>query len=232
MQFCKRRNCKLFIYFYFKKHLRASVTHAFTPPVLYCCVLPFYTSLPNIMASPAHDILPPPKRRKEDKAEPALFFDSLPKEILDNVLRYFSRIPNAKKWESHIDVRNLVEACGVGGGFGTLLKSRFHTLLVSCTKNYFETMDSGWSELSEPYLWTQDIAVARAFVVAGGGEALRSIVISRHMYYRERDGQNVVDDFAKYCPNVTSMKIAEEVTWFGRTSYGILKSNLVGFLRL
>jgi len=47
-------------------------------------------------------------------------------------------------------------------------------------------------------------------VVAGGGEALRTLVISRDMFKRERDGENVVGDFVNHCPNLTSLSVAEE----------------------
>lgn len=64
---------------------------------LFCCVVPFHIYSPNMMGSSEHDILPPAERMKEDEVEPALFFDSFPKEILETVLRYFSNLPSAKK---------------------------------------------------------------------------------------------------------------------------------------
>jgi len=157
------------------------------------------------------EIIPPAKEIMSEKAEASFFLDSIPKEILENVLRYFSSIPNATKWERFIDVRNLVKALGFGGEFRTLLKSRFRTIYVSRT-NHFEFHEalSGWQERTEPYLWTDDISVAHAFVVAGGGEYLRTLVIDRDMYKRERDGDNLVDDFVTYCPNMTSLSIEEE----------------------
>jgi len=163
------------------------------------------------MKRSAPDVFPPAKGRKTEKFETSFFLDSIPKKLLENVLRYLSHIPNARRWETYVDVRNLVEALGFRGGFSTLLKSRFHTLVVSSTKScYLETKDLEWKELNGRYLWTDDIAVAHAFVVAGGGEALHTLVISRNMYKRGRDGYNLVDDFRKHCPKVTSLSIAEE----------------------
>jgi len=150
------------------------------------------------------------QRKNEEKVMPALFFDSLPDETLDNVLRYFSRIPYAKNWQSHINVGHLVEAIGNGGVFGTKSISRFHTLLVSCTKNYNrDEARPAWKELAGPYLWTKDIKVAHAFALAGGGESLRTLVIGGGMYSRRRDGEDLIDDFVKHCPNVTSLSIEE-----------------------
>jgi len=186
-----------------------------------CCVFPFNTSSPHNMGSTALDILPPAKRMREEKAEPVLFFDAFCEEILENVLRYFSRLPNAKKWASHIDVRNLVKAFGVRGGFGTLLKSHFRTLRVSRKKNCDgREVGLGWKELTEPYLWTSEIAVAHTFVMAGGGESLRKLVISRDMYKRGRDGTNIVDDFVKHCPNITSLTIAEKCGTIWANKFG------------
>jgi len=105
------------------------------------------------MNSSAPDILPPAKRMKSGKAEISFFFDGIPKEVIEIVLRYFSRIPNAKKWEIYIDVRILVDALGFSGGFGTYLKSRFHTLVLSRTRNCFSKRRVlGWKEIAEPYL--------------------------------------------------------------------------------
>jgi len=81
------------------------------------------------------EIIPTAKVTKLEIGEPSFFLDSIPKEVLENVLRYFSRLPNSKKWETYIDVRNIAAAFWVTGGFGTLLKSRFHTFLVSRTKS-------------------------------------------------------------------------------------------------
>jgi len=123
----------------------------------------YFFELTSCMNSSSSEIIPPAKETKLEKAENSFFLDSLPKEVLEIVLRYFSTVPNAKKWETYIDLRNLVEAFRFAGGFGTLLKSRFHTLVVSKGKNYFrETSVFEWKELTVPYLWTNDIAVERA----------------------------------------------------------------------
>jgi len=92
-----------------------------------------------------------------------------------------------------------------------LLKSRFHTLVISRSKKCsLEETSLRWKEPTEHYLWTNDIVAAHAFVVAGGGEALRTLAMRSDMYERGRDGENLVDDFVNHCPNVTSLSIAEE----------------------
>jgi len=45
----------------------------------------------------------------DDTYSPAFFLDSCPKEILDNVLRFFSRLPEANDWFPHIPLESIVE---------------------------------------------------------------------------------------------------------------------------
>jgi len=80
--------------------------------------------------------------------------------------------------------------------------------------------ETEWKDRTEPCLWTNDIAVAHAFVVAGGGANLHTLVISDGMYKRGRDGEDLVDDFWKHCPNVTSLSVAEEMDPIWRDKFG------------
>lgn len=137
------------------------------------------------------------------------FLDSFPKEVLPNVLRYFSAIPNAKKWEMHIESGDLVELFGVRGGLGVLLKSCFTTLCVSDRTNhcYNEHKYWVWKVRTEPHLWTNNITVANAFVQAGGGETLKTLVVGCVMYDKKRDGQDLVYDLLRNFPNLKSFSI-------------------------
>lgn len=91
-------------------------------------------------------ILPPAKKRKVESLEPAFFLDSFPQEILDNLLR----LPNAKKWQTYIEVRDLLQLFAVRGGLGTFLKGVFDTLCVSGTKRCHD--DPGWKARDDPHL--------------------------------------------------------------------------------
>jgi len=94
----------------------------------------------------------------DDSESALLFLDSFPNEVLDNVLRYLSRLPSAKNWETHLDLEDLIPLFAVRGDVGTLLKSRFHTLIVCKTKDcYYENKWYGWKLRSEPHLWTDKI---------------------------------------------------------------------------
>lgn len=101
---------------------------------------------------------------------PALFFECTPNEILDNVLRFLSRIPNSRKWETHIDIRDILELFDVRGDWGSSLKSRFNTLVISKSNyRYYEKERFGWKERKEAYYITDSFEVARDFLLRGAG---------------------------------------------------------------
>lgn len=65
-----------------------------------------------------------------------LYSDSFPKEALDNVLRFLS--PCSEKWETHIEVRDLLQLFAVSRGLGSFVKSRFKTFCVCKSMNCHE----------------------------------------------------------------------------------------------
>jgi len=158
------------------------------------------------------------------------FWDSIPKELFGNILRYFSRIPNAKKWEAYVDVHDLTTAFGCGGDLGTFLKSRFHSLQISGTREYdnyrFRWM---WGERSDPRLWTNDMAVARAFVLAGGGTSLRALYIGDGVHELDHRGEILVDDFLRHCPNVTSLSAVEsrQTVWTNKFASQLISLEVI-----
>jgi len=90
------------------------------------------------MSIPVSDGLLPPTKKARNESEAALcsdesdphsfYLDTLPKEVLENVLRYFSRLPEAKDWVPHILLETIIALYGVNGELGTLMKTRFNTL--------------------------------------------------------------------------------------------------------
>lgn len=68
------------------------------------------------------------------------FLDAIPKEVMDNVVKFLGGLSSAKKWESYISLRYVVELLGVRGGFGRVLKTQFKTLCISsaprCTREH------------------------------------------------------------------------------------------------
>lgn len=78
------------------------------------------------------------------------FWDSLPTEVLedvlDRVLTSLSRAPTARNWESHVPLRSIIDIFGVGGCFGRVLNTRFHTLCISATADCsVENEEYGWN---------------------------------------------------------------------------------------
>jgi len=113
---------------------------------------------------------------------PTFFLDTIPGEVLDYVLRFFSRIPAAKNWERHIPLGDLVALFRVNGHLGTLMKSRFTALCVSNTGDCIsEKNEYHWEIPTQGMLSTDDINVARAYILAGGGQALRTLAIGLRM---------------------------------------------------
>lgn len=135
---------------------------------------------------------------------PSFLRDAIPKEVLDNVLKFFSLLPKAKNWETHIPLDTIVKLYGVIG-LSSFLKTRFRTLCVSKSIDCFrENKHFRWKR-RRGMLWTHDIFEARRFVSAGGGEYLHTVVLG----YGDGDGHvtGIVDDFGRYCPNIKSLSV-------------------------
>lgn len=145
------------------------------------------------------------------------FLDSIPKEELDSLLRFFSRIPNASNWEVHIDVMELLELFAVRGALGGLMKSRFNMLCISSAKHRYRFAQNcylGRKLRHEPHLWAESISVARDFILRGGGESLRTLVV-------ERDRPDLIEAIMSHCPNVTSLSIDERrSSWADKLEIG------------
>jgi len=130
-------------------------------------------------------------------------------------------------------METIIELYGVNGELGTLMKTRFTTLCISSEfKNFRETI---WKKRTGEMLYTNEMDVARRFVLGGGGQNLRTIIVGAGMYAgdseskseleSESDGgpdctgdceadrenePNIVDDFLKSCPNVISLSVYDE----------------------
>jgi len=130
-------------------------------------------------------------------------------------LRCFSRLPAAKNWETHVKLEGIIGLGGISGGLGSLFRTRFRTLCVSKTEYCNEeNLYYGWKLRKKPHLWTNDINVARKYVLSGGGESLTTLVVGIDMYKSGRGSTRIVQDFFTNCPNVTSLSIDEpRSTW-------------------
>jgi len=66
--------------------------------------------------------------RSDMDTSPSLFLDTFSKEVLDNILRFFSRVPQARDWVRSIPLQSIVELYGVTGELGKFMKPRFTEL--------------------------------------------------------------------------------------------------------
>lgn len=202
-----------------------SITHSqhpFFPPLVTFALLPHHGM--NTTMPPCED----PKRESsgaacsDDSNSPAFFLDLFQKEVLENVVRFFSRLPKEKHWEAHIPLASIVELYGVTGELGKFMKPRFNTLCVSA---YFDVVldiqHYLWKKRRVPMLWTNDISSARRFVLAGGGQSLHTLIVGENMY-AEGSGTEIVDDFLSICPNAKSLSVEEKDC----SGYGGLEENL------
>lgn len=82
---------------------------------------------------------------------PAFFLDSFPKEVLDNVLRFFSRLPEASDWVPHIPVEAVIELYGVTGELGKFMQPRFNTLCISDSFKADSENENGRKEKGQCY---------------------------------------------------------------------------------
>jgi len=159
---------------------------------------------------------PPPSKKARTKTpcdddikSPKFFLDSFPKEILDNVLRFFSRIPKAKDWVPHIPLESIIVLYGVRGELGEFMIPRFNTLCISDSFKSNSSASCLWKERKGPMLWTKDLHAAHRFVLAGGGQSLHSIIVGDRIHSEDMETE-IVDDFLSNCPNVKSLSIEDE----------------------
>jgi len=163
----------------------------------------------NTAPPPSVETRTSPSANDEIKS-PKFFLDSFPKEILENVLRFFSRLPRAEDWVPHIPLDSIIELYGVTGRLGEFMKPRFNTLCISKSfKSNYEIENCHWKKRKGPMLWTKDLDVARRFVLAGGGQSLHTVIVGREMY-NEDLGIEIADDFLRNCPNVKSLSIEDK----------------------
>lgn len=68
--------------------------------------------------------------------------------------------------------------------------------------------------------WTIDIRVAHDFILAGGGESIRTFMVGYKMFDKRMHGAQMVDDFLDYCHKVTSLSVNEDLGWIWAERFG------------
>lgn len=88
--------------------------------------------------------------------------DSFPKEVLDNVMHVFSRLPKAKNCDRHIPLVGLVPLFRVNGQVETMMKTRFTALCVSISGDCVTDTNIGhWKRLAEGFFRQQTKSTSR-----------------------------------------------------------------------
>lgn len=118
------------------------------------------------------------KRARMQIDATTFYLESVPKEVLDYVVKFLSRRPDADNWIFRIPLRDTVELLGLRGELGRVLKARLTTLCISrdidCS---YEHEQYGWKLWLEGMDWTDDIRFAHDFVTRESYEiALRKDV--------------------------------------------------------
>jgi len=130
---------------------------------------------------------------------PASFFDFFSADLFENVLKCFSLLPNSKSWETHVRLGDVSRLLPLQGEFGSFTKSRFDTLRVSERKFSPQILPHG------AHLWTHSLYVARKYILAGGGQSLKKLVVDTPDI--SVGSEYILEDFVNHCPNVTSLSI-------------------------
>jgi len=159
--------------------------------------------------------------RADENTAPTFYLDLLPVEVLDHLLIFFSRLPNGDRWENHIPLNHIIGLYGIdtGSWFESWMKSRFDTLCISSSIDCaFENELYGWKLKRGRMLWTDDDELAFAFVSAGGGDHLHSLIVGIDM-----DSEEMAAEFRHYCPNLKSLSIADGVSGWTSTFGGQLE---------
>lgn len=136
---------------------------------------------------------------------PAFYFDLLPTDVLNHILRFFSALPDAKRWENHIRLNDIVGLFSeTDDCFADFMNNRFNTLCISNTIDCsYEKKTFLWHFKRKRMLCTNDVKLASEFVLAGGGKYLHSLLVGSNM-----ETEGMVDVFSREnCPNLTSLSV-------------------------
>lgn len=155
---------------------------------------------------------------QDDKYKESTFYpDTLPGELFDHILRFFSALPKSESWERHIPILRILEMYGLKGALGAFMRQRFDTICISETNGCVRESGNNsleWTLGKGPMLWTDNLYIARALVLAGAGESLRKLVVCSGVYDFDGVDENdteIIDDILQNCPNVTALCVDKDV---------------------
>jgi len=134
-------------------------------------------------------------------------FGSLPIKALECIIRWYSRLPHAKNWESHVVLKTMIPLYGIPH-ISAFLTGYFRILRISLSIADRTIFDSeGHEETEEKMVWTKSAEDALDFVRAGGGTSIEYIILEKDIE------PSYIPEFVSYCPSIVTLKVYHSGKW-------------------
>jgi len=151
-----------------------------------------------------------------------LYFDTLCRDALENVVRFASRSPIATNWSTHIDVRRIIPLYSVQGELSSYLRSRFHKLWISRWKSDFHEQPTQHKDM----LRTNVLKTAYDLVLQSG-ESFHTLIVESS-YFNEPINSNMFKTFSERCPHISTLRTYRAGGWIEEFGEG-LESLKIGY---
>lgn len=145
-------------------------------------------------------------------SEKLLYFDFLPEEANENVMRYLSRAPGVEGWPGFVQKQDIATIYNAAGELGRFASSRFTCILVSEKNEDGNDDDDDVPAETETDEWIQirdkNINIAVDALMRGGG-AFKEIYVDTASA-KQFLTSNMLDDISQNCPNIESLYLPSE----------------------
>jgi len=123
--------------------------------------------------------------KEQDATEsPSLYFDTLPENPLDNIVRFLSDSPRAHDYSAYI--RNIFPLYAVKGDFAVFIRARFSALTLyrkGGRSRKYRALGTRESTAPNFHVTGKARDLAKYFLFgAGYGEAFTTLVLNHHSY--------------------------------------------------
>jgi len=140
---------------------------------------------------------------------PTMYFDNLPDNVLENIVRYRSKSPRARNWPSYIPAELLLRLFKAGGDLGQFCRTRFTAMCVSDTKCVYDLdKDVSWSRRTREMLWARNKRTAYDVVLNAGGD-LKTLFIGPS-YAKILHNGDMLDVISSKCTSVNALSIESD----------------------
>lgn len=147
-----------------------------------------------------------------------LYFDTLSKDENENVVRFITPKPFAKDWRKHAHLNALVPFFTVIGHFGAIASAVIDRVRISdvvdchgTANDSISTARDSVSTMIRPrdMVRAHKLDIVHEFIKNGGGSCVQTISITEDRKVG-RNPRFILEDFARMCPNITSMNITSD----------------------